>query len=180
MSRLRRIHGDFDGAARHIAIAEKCESSQNEMQSMLTSIAKTFVSANQGEYASVLPLVREVIRAQTVRHRSRWQPGWLVVATRTAVRADDTALAQETLQPAEQIARRNPNIAAIVGILEHLSGLANGDFQALQRATKFPKRVHDGSCSPMPSQTTEKNFSAAGIELPRSPYLNAQLSDSPP
>ena len=136
LSRLRQLRGDFEGAARHIAIAEAGESSRNEMQSLLTSVAKGFVLTNQGDYASALPHVREVVHAQTHRHRWRWQPGWLVIATRAAVRAPDPQLAEETLQLAEQLAQRNPNVATIVGILEHLRGLTHRDLQALQRATK--------------------------------------------
>ena len=137
LSRLRQLRGDFQGAAHNLAIAEEGESSHNEMQSLLISVAKTFVFANQGDYASALPCVREVVRAQTLRHRWRWQPGWLVIAARTAVRAGDTQLAKETLQLGEQVAERNPNVATIVGILEHLRGLTHRDLQALQRATKI-------------------------------------------
>jgi DNA-binding CsgD family transcriptional regulator/tetratricopeptide (TPR) repeat protein len=136
LSRLRQLRGDFHGAARHIAIAEETESSRNEMQLLLTDVAKVFVLANQGDYKTALPYVRSVVRAQTVRHRWRWQPGWLVIAARTAVRADDIQLAKETLQIAEQLAERNPNVATIVGILEHIRGMIHRDLQALQRATQ--------------------------------------------
>lgn len=136
LSRLRQLRGDFEGAMRHIAIAEETESARNEMQTLLISVAKAFVLANQSNYAAALPLVREVVSAQRVRHRWRWQPGWLVVAARTAVRGGDARLAAETLQIAEDLAQRNPNIATIVGILEHIRGLAHSDLQALQRATQ--------------------------------------------
>jgi DNA-binding CsgD family transcriptional regulator len=95
------------------------------------------VLANQGDFASALPHVREVVQAQRVRHRWRWQPGWLVVAARTAVRTHDEQVAKETLQLAEDLAQRNPNIATIVGILEHIRGLTHRDLQALQRATQI-------------------------------------------
>lgn len=142
LSRLRQLHGDFAGATRHIAIAEE-GASGCEMQSLLMSVAKTFVLANQADYASALPYIREVVRAQEGRHRWRWQPGWLVAAARTAVRGNDAQLAEETLQLAEQLAQRNPNIATIVGILEHLRGLTHRDLQALQRATKL---LEDSPC----------------------------------
>lgn len=136
LSRLRQIRGDFKGAMQHIAVAEETESARNEMQTLLISVAKAFVLANQGEYSTALPLVRDVVNAQRVRHRWRWQPGWLVAAARVAVRAGDAKLAAETLQLAEDLARRNPNIATIVGILEHIRGLTLDDLQALQRATQ--------------------------------------------
>jgi DNA-binding CsgD family transcriptional regulator/tetratricopeptide (TPR) repeat protein len=136
LSRLRQLRGDFEGAMRHIAIAEETESARNEMQTLLISVAKAFVLANESNYAAALPHVREVVSAQRVRHRWRWQPGWLVVAARTAVRGGDARLAAETLQIAEDLAQRNPNIATIVGILEHIRGLAHSDLQALQRATQ--------------------------------------------
>ncbi len=136
LSRLRQLRGDFKGAMQHIAIAEETESAGNEMQTLLISVAKAFVLANESNYAAALPYVREVVSAQRVRHRWRWQPGWLVVAARTAVRGGDAQLAAETLQIAEDLAQRNPNIATIVGILEHIRGLAHSDLQALQRATQ--------------------------------------------
>jgi DNA-binding CsgD family transcriptional regulator len=148
LSRLLQLRGDFRGALGHIAIAEETESTRNEMQTLLISVAKAFVLANQGDFASALPHVREVVQAQRVRHRWRWQPGWLVVAARTAVRAGDEQVAKETLQLAEDLAQRNPNIATIVGILEHIRGLTHRDVQALQRATQIleesPRRFLPG------------------------------------
>jgi DNA-binding CsgD family transcriptional regulator/PII-like signaling protein len=137
LSRLRQLRGDFKGALGHIAIAEETESTRNEMQTLLISVAKAFVLANQGDFASALPHVREVAQAQRVRHRWRWQPGWLMIAARTAVRTGDEQVAKETLQLAEDLAQRNPNIATIVGILEHIRGLTHRDVQALQRASQI-------------------------------------------
>lgn len=136
LSRLRQLRGDFTGAMQHIRIAEETESTRNEVQTQLISVAKAFVLSNQGDYLAALPYVREVVQSQSVRHRWRWQPGWLVVAARTAVRSGDAQLAAETLQLAEDLGQRNPNIATIVGILEHIRGLAHNDLQALQRATQ--------------------------------------------
>ena len=134
-SRLRQIRGDFATANRHIEIANTGRTTQSELQNLLTFVARTFVGANEGSYDSVLPLVRHVSRTQTALHRWRWQPGWLVVAMRTAVRAGDLELASETVKLAEHLVKRNPNVITAVGILEHLRGLLQRDVKALQRAT---------------------------------------------
>jgi DNA-binding CsgD family transcriptional regulator len=134
-SRLRQIRGDFATANRHIELASGGRASQSELQNLLTFVARTFIGANEGDYDSVLPFVRDVVRTQTVLHRWRWQPGWLVIAMRTAVRAGDPELANETVKLAEYLVKRNPNVLTLVGILEQLRGLLRRDLKALQRAT---------------------------------------------
>jgi DNA-binding CsgD family transcriptional regulator len=88
-----------------------------------------------------LPLVRDVMHPpRGVRHRWRNLPGWLVVAARCAVRGGDAGLAAEIESLAVGLAERNPEVATIAGIAEHIRGLVRRDVEALRRATSLLER----------------------------------------
>src|SRR5208282_3891066 len=88
-----------------------------------------------------LACVREVVHSERgVRHRWRWQSGWLALAVRCAAAAGDAELAAELADSAAALGERNPDVATIVGIGHYARGLAFADLAALERAMETFRR----------------------------------------
>lgn len=141
LERIAQIRGRYVDAERHIALAVADIAGGDETRAVLIQVATAWLLESQSDYARALPLVRDVMHPRHgVRHRWRNQPGWLVVAARTAVRGGDAGLAAEIESLAVGLAERNPEVATIVGIAEHIRGLVRRDVEALRRATGLLER----------------------------------------
>jgi DNA-binding CsgD family transcriptional regulator len=82
-----------------------------------------------------LACVREVVHSERgVRHRWRWQSGWLALAARCASLGGDDQLARELAASATALGERNPNVASIVGLGHYARGLAFSDLVAFEQA----------------------------------------------
>jgi hypothetical protein len=72
-----------------------------------------------------------------VRHQWRWQPVWLVAATRVGVRSGDYDLAREAASLAITAAERNPKVATMAGLAVQAQGLLRRDADTLGRAVEI-------------------------------------------
>ena len=141
LGRIAQVQGRYAETERHIALATTDAAGGDETRKVLILVATAWLHESRGDYGRALPLVRDVMdRRRGVRHRWRWQPGWLVVATRCAVRGGDAALAAELESLTAALAERNPQVASILGIAEHVRGLVRMDVAALERATRLLER----------------------------------------
>jgi len=141
LERVTQIWGRYADAERHIALAVADIAGGDETRAVLIPAATAWLHESRGDYARALPLVRDVMHPRRgVRHRWRNLPGWLVVAARCAVRGGDAGLAAEIASLAVGLAERNPDVATIGGIAEHVRGVVRRDVEALRRATGLLER----------------------------------------
>jgi DNA-binding CsgD family transcriptional regulator len=133
--RLAQVRGDYAAAHRHLDLATEDNSTSDETRRMLRLVANAWLCEAQEDMPGALACVREVVHSERgVRHRWRWQSGWLALAARCASLGGDDQLARELAASATALGERNPNVASIVGLGHYARGLAFSDLVAFEQA----------------------------------------------
>ncbi len=133
--RVAQARGDYAAAHRHLVLAAESNTSSDETRRMLRLVANAWLCEAEEDLPGALACVREVVHSERgVRHRWRWQSGWLALAVRCAAAAGDADLAAELAASAAALGERNPDVATIVGIGHYARGLAFADLAALEQA----------------------------------------------
>ncbi len=135
LARVAQARGDYAAAHRHLDLAAENNSSPDDTRRMLRLVANAWLCEAEQDIAGALACVREVVHAERgVRHRWRWQSGWLALAARCAALGGDSELGLELAASATALGERNPNVASIVGLGHYARGLASADLGALEQA----------------------------------------------
>jgi DNA-binding CsgD family transcriptional regulator len=135
LARLAQVRGDYATAHRHLDLAAEDNNTSDDARRMVRLVAEAWLCEAEQDIAGALACVREVVHSERgVRHRWRWQSGWLALAARCAAIGGDDALGRELAASAIALGERNPNVASIVGLGHYARGLAFSDLAALEQA----------------------------------------------
>ena len=135
LARLAQVRGDYAAAHRHLDLAAEDKTTSDDTRRMLRLVANAWLCEAEEDLPGALACVREVVHSERgVRHRWRWQSGWLALAARCAARSGDRELGRELAASATALGERNPNVASIVGLGHYARGLVLSDLAALEQA----------------------------------------------
>ena len=135
LARVAQARGDYAAAHHHLDLAAEDNTTSDDTRRMLRLVASAWLYEAEEDILGALACVREVVHSERgVRHRWRWQSGWLALAARCAATGGDGALGHELAASATALGERNPNVASIVGLGHYARGLAFSDLAALERA----------------------------------------------
>ena len=137
LARVAQARGDYVASHRHLELAAEDDNNatSDDTRRMLRLVANAWLCEAEDDVVGALACVREVVHSERgVRHRWRWQSGWLALAARCAALGGDAELGRELAASATALGERNPNVASIVGIGHYARGLATADLAALERA----------------------------------------------
>jgi DNA-binding CsgD family transcriptional regulator/tetratricopeptide (TPR) repeat protein len=135
LARVTQARGDYAAAHRHLDLAAETKSPPDDTRRMLRLVANAWLCEAEEDLPGALACVREVVHSEHgVRHRWRWQSGWLALAARCAALGGDSELGRELAASATALGERNPNVASIVGLGHYARGLATADLSALELA----------------------------------------------
>ena len=135
LARVAQARGYYAAAHRHLDLAAEDSTTSDDTRRMLRLVANAWLCEAEGDILGALACVREVVHSERgVRHRWRWQSGWLALAARCASQGGDTQLSNELAASATALGERNPNVASIVGLGHYARGLASADLSALEHA----------------------------------------------
>jgi DNA-binding CsgD family transcriptional regulator len=135
LARVAQARGDYAAAHRHLDLAAENNVSSDDTRRMLRLVANAWLCEAEEDLPGALTCVREVVHSERgVRHRWRWQSGWLALAARCAAIGGDAELGRELAASATALGERNPNVASIVGLGHYARGLASADLGAFELA----------------------------------------------
>jgi DNA-binding CsgD family transcriptional regulator len=135
LARVTQARGDYAMAHRHLDLAAENNITADDTRRMLRLVANAWLCEAEEDIPGALACVREVVHSERgVRHRWRWQSGWLALAARCAALGGDAELGRELAASATALGERNPNVASIVGLGHYARGLAFSDLTALEHA----------------------------------------------
>ena len=137
LARVAQARGEYAAAHHHLDLAAEKNSTPDDTRRMLRLVANAWLCEAEEDLAGALACVREVVHSERgVRHRWRWQGGWLALAARCAALGGDAELGRELATSATALGERNPNVASIVGLGHYARGLASADLAELERAVE--------------------------------------------
>jgi DNA-binding CsgD family transcriptional regulator/tetratricopeptide (TPR) repeat protein len=101
-------------------------------------LSRGLMATFAGDFAGSLEHFRNVYGPrESVRHRWRWQPQFLIAAARAGLNCGDIAFARTVAVEAQRFAELNPNVPTIAGVATHIRAIVANDLAGLEEAAEI-------------------------------------------